>query len=78
MKCSASPTICTAPDPLAVRALAARFEGMLLAELWKPLAAALGPMGDLAAERVAESVAAQRRGGFTDALAAMLAGPAAR
>jgi len=55
MKCCASPTISTAADRV-VPVVSQTVEALVFGEVLKPLAAALGPMGDQLVEIVAERV----------------------
>jgi hypothetical protein len=58
MRCSVSPTISTAPDKL----LAARCaEALLFAQVLAPLAAGLGPVGELTLTAVAQRLFVARR-----------------
>jgi flagellar basal-body rod protein FlgG len=54
MKCCGSPIISTDPNPTAV--VRDTLQAVLFAEIMKPLAAVLGPVGDLAIDSVAQSV----------------------
>jgi hypothetical protein len=57
MRCSASPTTCTAADP--AREAAQRIvASVVFREILKPLAAGLGPLGDVVAGSVADSIGA--------------------
>jgi hypothetical protein len=58
MRCNASPTTCTAVEPPAARDLAARtVAAILFREVLRPLAAGLGPLGEIAVGPVAERLA---------------------
>jgi len=65
MKCSGSPTTCTAPS---ARDAAAEFAGVLVASAFAPLAKSMGFFGDAVIAAAARSVARAERGGLTDAL----------
>lgn len=60
MRCSGSPTTCTAPEPTApvVRTL----EAMIFSEILRPLAARLGPAGQLALDATAQRIFVEQRG----------------
>ena len=55
MKCCGSPIISTGVDP-ATAVVRDTLQAVLFAEIMKPLAATLGPIGDLAIGSVAQSV----------------------
>ena len=57
MRCSGSPTICTADNTARVREAAAQFEAVLFAAALAPLAKSLGFFGDVATGQVALSLA---------------------
>lgn len=64
MRCSASPTTCTAPEQTraAARDAAARVvTALLFREALKPLAAGLGPVAETALGAVADSFATRTR-----------------
>jgi hypothetical protein len=55
MKCCGSPTTSTGADPVIARPSAAdALQAVLFDEILKPLAATLGPVGDIAIESVTQ------------------------
>lgn|GEM_PF-1394770 len=61
MRCSGSPTTCTAVNPARVREAAAQFEATLFAAALAPIAKALGFFGDAALGQVALTLARRDR-----------------
>ena len=72
MKCSASPTTCTADNVAAARDAVARFEGMMFAQLLHPLEKALGPFGGIASARLGTALARAHSGGLAEVIVEML------
>jgi hypothetical protein len=54
MRCNASPTTCTAADAERVRLVTSTLDAVLFREILKPLATALGPVGDTALAAVTD------------------------
>jgi len=62
MRCSGSPTTCIAADPRAAEADIARdlASAMLFREILKPLAAGLGPVGEMALSAAGDALLIRR------------------
>jgi hypothetical protein len=54
MKCSASQTTCTVPEQDRQRFVTAAFEALVFGEILKPLAAGLGPLGEIVVDAAAQ------------------------
>jgi hypothetical protein len=61
MRCNGSPTTCTAPEPPRPPLAVAMLEGLIFAEVLKPLAAGLGSFAEIALTSVAQDVFAPKR-----------------
>jgi hypothetical protein len=57
MKCSGSPTTCTAADTARATLVATVVDAVLFREILKPIAAGLGPVGETAVAQVADRLA---------------------
>ena len=68
MRCSGSPTTCTAANPQTardddrIRSAAAQFEAVLFSAALAPLAKSLGFFGEIALDRLALTIARRDRG----------------
>ncbi len=56
MKCNASPTTSIDPKPSVPPIVTSTVNAILFREVLKPLAASLGPIGDVAVDAVADAV----------------------
>jgi len=61
MKCSGTPTTCTAPDAASRAATTNVLAAIVFREVLKPLAAGLGPVGEVAVGTVADAIFAPAR-----------------
>ena len=62
MKCCGSPTTSiAASDSAATRALDTTVQALLFSEIFKPLAKALGPLGDLVVDSTVQRLTGPRR-----------------
>ena len=77
MRCSASPTTCTADNAAAVRDVAAQFEGLIFAQMLRPFEKALGSFGQIASAHIGTALGRSHAGGLADVIVDALRGQGA-